>query len=491
MHEGSQSLDALGLFLRNLLTPPWAKDMADGPQKRPAYTPEDYKRLLNMHRCGESAERIALVLGRSTSSVFNHFRKRKPIWLEAGVWRERHFRSCGVYSRSGTIAGEQVEPEWLLRDNDIDYNKRIQRECASPAANTVANIITARLAVNKQPAPSIPSGSPSTSATSLPTGTAQLSQISRPPPAKPVVPHFTFGKDALASSHSSATAKTSKTSRPPPAKSLNPPFAFPPPAEPLNFTFGNNARAPVHSSATAQTPQTSRPPPAKPLNPPLRFGNDAPAPPRLSATALAPTATAAPPKVNLFAKLGPPSSTSVVGSPMTLPAAARTVSASAPTIAPSSTGFSAYSTASISSFSPTPSLVTRPVSTSAPSSGTKPVPTSVPLPTAVAPPPPVELALQVVKSAANAAPPPLPIPAPTSPAKSLDPDAPPLSPSSDDSPPSFSQRLPNPVPHHAPHLPLLPLWCDGHYEQAMSGLKRFLQLVEGSRKSRTRATSSS
>lgn len=83
-HDGGQSLHVLGPIPRDLLTPLLATDMADGPQVRPAYTPEDYRRLLKMHRCGESAERIALVLGRSTSSVINHFRKRKPIWLEAG-----------------------------------------------------------------------------------------------------------------------------------------------------------------------------------------------------------------------------------------------------------------------------------------------------------------------------------------------------------------------------------------------------------------------
>lgn len=59
-------------------------DLANGPQKRPPYTPEDYERLLQMHRRGESVERIALVLHRTRSSIINHFRKHKPIWTAAG-----------------------------------------------------------------------------------------------------------------------------------------------------------------------------------------------------------------------------------------------------------------------------------------------------------------------------------------------------------------------------------------------------------------------
>ncbi|KWU42486.1 hypothetical protein RHOSPDRAFT_36011 [Rhodotorula sp. JG-1b] len=370
-------------------------DLANGPQTRPPYTPEDYTRLLQMHRRGESVERIALVLRRTTSSIINHFRKHKPTW---------------------TVAGERVEPALLLRDSEIDYEERIQRELAGPAGDMAARITKIRLAAATRPAataPSTPSGSPSTSGSSLQAGTAMSAESS-----------------------GTITAKLSL--------------------------------------------------------PPFTFGNDAPAPPRLSAIAPTPTpaAPAAPPKVNHF-KLRPSTSPSVVDSPMNLPAAAREVATSAAAPAPSSTGFSAYSTAaslvptaSIPSVSPAPSLVT------------KPVPTRVPLPTGVAPPPPPSKPFfQAVKPAAHPAPLPLPAPTPapttTTSADTLDPDASPLSPTSDDSPPSLSQRLPNPVPHHASHLPLLPLWSDGHYEQGMSGLKRFLQLVEGSRKSRTRSTSSS
>ncbi|GAA5960960.1 hypothetical protein JCM8115_002637 [Rhodotorula mucilaginosa] len=567
-------------------------DMADGPQVRPAYTPEDYRRLLKMHRCGESAERIALVLGRSTSSVINHFRKRKPIWLEAG---------------------EQVEPEWILRDKDIDYDDRIQRELASSAADTVAKIAKSHLYVVPRPAPSIPSGSPSTSGSSLQAGTAKSAENSGTTIAKPLLPDFKFGKDAPAP----RSTASSKPSRPPPAMPLSP-----------QFRFGNDAPAPPRSSATVPTPTPTTAAAAEPpkvnLRTKLRLSTStsvvdsaanlpagahdaasAPAPPcstgfltnstratvppkvnlhfklgqatptsvvdppitlpapaRTATTPFAPapvpssigfsaysTAAAAPPKVDLRAKLGrlnstsvvdtqkdlpapartvatssasapastgflanstcaaapaptaaappkvklltkfrPPSSTSIVEPRKELPAAARTVAASPATApAPSSIGFSAYSTAASlvpiafnSSLPPAPSLVT------------KPVPTSAPWPTAAAPAPsPVKPVLQDVKPAAHPAPPPAPTsaPIPTIPA---DPDASSLSPmSDDDSPPSLSQRLPNPVPHHAPHLPLLPLWCDGHYEQGMSGLKRFLQLVEGSRKSRTRASTSS
>ena len=53
---------------------------------RPPYTAEDYERLLKMHRVGASAERIALVLDRSTASVMSHFKKHKPVWNAAGEY---------------------------------------------------------------------------------------------------------------------------------------------------------------------------------------------------------------------------------------------------------------------------------------------------------------------------------------------------------------------------------------------------------------------
>lgn len=254
-------------------------------------------------------------------------RKRKPLWHEAG---------------------EHVEPEWLLRDDNIDYNERIQRELASPAEDTFTKIAKARFTAVTRPAPSIPSGSPSASATSLPTGTARSSQISMPLPAKPLDPPFRFGNDAPVPLH-----PPSRFGGDAPAPRQSP------------FTFGNDATAPFLSSATAQTSQTSQPPPAKPVVPPFKFGKDVPAPPpRLSTTAPAPTAAAAaaPPKVRPSAKIGPSVSTSVVDPRINPPTAARTVATSA---APafSGTGFSAYSTpaslvptASISSISHAPSL---------------------------------------------------------------------------------------------------------------------------------------
>lgn len=72
--------------------------MATGSQQLPSYTPEDYAQLLKMHRRGESAERIALVLHRTTSSILNHFAKQKPIWQAAGQWRNRQITDQVVAS---------------------------------------------------------------------------------------------------------------------------------------------------------------------------------------------------------------------------------------------------------------------------------------------------------------------------------------------------------------------------------------------------------
>lgn len=122
--------------------------MAKGPQVRPPYTADDYEHLLKMHRNGASAERIALVLDQSTSSVRSHFQKHKPIWNAAGAFRHRRRErlefSGGIsllhdsmLTNLGHI-GERVEALTLLRDSEIDYEARIGADFAGPAAALAA-----------------------------------------------------------------------------------------------------------------------------------------------------------------------------------------------------------------------------------------------------------------------------------------------------------------------------------------------------------------
>ncbi|GAA5960963.1 hypothetical protein JCM8115_002638 [Rhodotorula mucilaginosa] len=133
--------------------------MAKGPQMRPPYTADDYEHLLKMHRNGASAERIALVLDRSTSSVRSHFQKHKPIW---------------------NAAGERVEALTLLRDSEIDYEARIGAELAGPAAALAAQIAQARLVPDAcQPPPPSP---PPPTQSELPTAYAN------PPLAETTMP---------------------------------------------------------------------------------------------------------------------------------------------------------------------------------------------------------------------------------------------------------------------------------------------------------------
>lgn len=173
-----------------------------------------------MHRRGESVERIALVLHRTRSSIINHFRKHKPIWTAAGEWMKR-----GVNSQPCLMtwkhAGERVEPTWLLRDSEIDYEERIQRELAGPAGDMAARIAKIRLAAATRPAaaaPSTPSGSPSTSGSSLQAGTATFAETLGTITAKPSFPPFKFGNDAPAPPRLSAIGPT-----PTPAAAAAPP----------------------------------------------------------------------------------------------------------------------------------------------------------------------------------------------------------------------------------------------------------------------------
>ncbi|GAA5960956.1 hypothetical protein JCM8115_002635 [Rhodotorula mucilaginosa] len=280
-----------------------------------------------------------------------------------------------------------------------------------------------------------------------------------------------------------------------------------PSAAPSTFTsanYPNLVPTPIQAVATHGRSEWVKPPALRRdyhIDYDERIKKELAGPAKEQAAAIAQARLAAvgrPAKVNLLSKFGRSTSARVVDSRTNLPTAAQTVVISPPV--PSSTGFSAYSTAaslvpiaSISSFSPAPLLVTKPVPTNAPLplSGIESLPMSTPLPVAVTPPPFVKPVHPAAEQAASSAPPPTlaPVPTTTTTADSLDLDVSPLSPLSDDSPPSLPPRLPNPVPHHAPHLPLLPSWSDARYEQGMSGLKRFRQLMEDSR-SRTRAAAS-
>jgi hypothetical protein len=157
---------------------------------RPPYTADDYEHLLKMHRNGASAERIALVLDRSTSSVRSHFQKHKPIWNAAGAFRHRRRErlefSGGIsllhdsmLTNLGHI-GERVEALTLLRDSEIDYEARIGAELAGPAAALAAQIAQARLVPDAcQPPPPSP---PPPTQSELPTAYAN------PPLAETTMP---------------------------------------------------------------------------------------------------------------------------------------------------------------------------------------------------------------------------------------------------------------------------------------------------------------